>query len=92
MKTGIVQPNGLQFTMRAEVHLKAKELGIEIKTIAHVSRIEGLLEAEAARDKAQEHYDECVKVVERRREQLMAYARGFVFGENLRKDEGVIDE
>jgi len=30
VKAGIISSAGLQFNMRAEVHLKAKELGIEI--------------------------------------------------------------
>lgn len=57
MKTGVVQPGGLQYSMRAEVQLKAQELGIEIKDQETVKHIETLLMLEEARDGAQRILD-----------------------------------
>lgn len=50
MKVGIVPPNGLQFSLRAEVQLKAQELEIPIEDQQTALMIQELLDEEKKRD------------------------------------------
>lgn len=50
VKAGSVSSAGLQFNMRAEVHLKAKELGIEIRDKETADKIQALYYHRRRRD------------------------------------------